>query len=116
MTDNEKIPPRQAEATGAPHTEHHDSSSIDDSSEALRVGQQILAIQAVLENPNQVNAINTVVELGTDSRYYVLVRGWLQEQLRADQSILDARRDQGPPKILERVVFLKKAIRAIDLE
>ena len=79
------------------------------------MGKQILAIKAILEDPNTPYAIEAVVEFGTDTRYYVLVRGWLSEKLRADLSLL-ARRDDPLPKISSRVDFLKKAIRAIDLE
>lgn len=104
------------EAESAAKHDLESGGSDEVSKEALRVGRLVLAIRAVMDNPNLPNAMNTVVELGTDSRYYVVVRGWLNEQLRADQSILDARRDDAPTKISERVLFLKRAIRAIDLE
>ena len=93
----------------------HDLSSPE--KEALRVGQLILAIRAILDDLTLPNAMSTVTELGADSRYYVLVRGWLSEQLKADQSILDATRDDDiQVKISRRAAFLKDAIRAIDLE
>ena len=105
------------EAGSAMHYNDLDSIGSDKvSKEALRVGRVVLAIRDVMDNPNLPNAMKTVVELGTDSRYYVLVIGWLNEQLRADQSIIEARRDDVPTKISERVLFLKRAIRAIDLE
>lgn len=116
MSDSEKSPHASfLDATGGKAADEPGSVNNDDS-KALLVGKQILAISAILEDPNTPNALNTVVELGTDSRYYVLCRGWLNEMLRLDQSILDARREDPSPKISNRVDFLKEAIRAIDLE
>lgn len=117
MSDSEKSPHASfLDATGEKAADEPGSVNNDDDSKALLVGKQILAISAILEDPNTPNALSTVVELGTDSRYYVLCRGWLNEMLRLHQSILDARRDDPSPKISSRVDFLKKAIRAIDLE
>mmetsp|Transcript_5113 Transcript_5113/g.9393 ORF Transcript_5113/g.9393 Transcript_5113/m.9393 type:complete len:119 (+) Transcript_5113:59-415(+) len=118
MSDSERSPHASfLDATGKKAADEPGSvNNDDDDSKALLVGKQILAISAILEDPNTPNALNTVVELGTDSRYYVLCRGWLNEMLRLDQSILDARSDDPSPKISSRVDFLKKAIRAIDLE
>lgn len=84
--------------------------------EALWLGYKVLAIQASIQNPNAPHAMEAITELGTDSRYYVMVRGWLSQQLQGDTSILEASKDGGRAEIRERVAFLKKAIRAIDLE
>ena len=84
--------------------------------EALELGRKVLAIKAAIERPDSPGALKAVRSLGLDTRYYVLVRGWLTQQLRGDQSILDASRDKPRPKIEARGAFLKKAIRAIDLE
>jgi hypothetical protein len=46
----------------------------------------------------------------------MMIRGWLTYQLQGDMSILQANRAQTRNEIKERIVFLKKAIRAIDLE
>lgn len=45
-----------------------------------------------------------------------MVRGWLSQLLSADESIASASKDNTPPRITTRIAFLKKAIRAIDLE
>jgi len=115
MTDSERAVRRSEEAASATVAKERDLPSID-SQEALRVGNLVLAIHVALEDPTAPDAMSSVVELGTDSRYYVLVRGWLSEQLKADQSIVDARRDDVPAKVSKRETFLKQAIRAIDLE
>ncbi len=45
-----------------------------------------------------------------------MVRGWLAMQLRGDMSIVQARNGDVSPQVAARIVFLQKAIRAIDLE
>ena len=84
--------------------------------DACRLGEQVLAVRAAIEDPGAPGAMRAVVELGTDSRYYALVRGWLAMQLRADLGIVDASRGEIPGAVAARVEFLQQAIRAIDLE
>lgn len=84
--------------------------------EALRLGRKVLAVSAAIRNPRDPNAMAAIMDLGTDSRYYVMVRGWLTMQRQGDISIIDANRDAVRPEIRERVEFLNQAIRAIDLE
>lgn len=85
-------------------------------SEALLLGQRVLAVKAALENPGVPGALEAVRDLGGDSRYYVMVRGWLGLQLEGDRSIAEASRDELSPKIEQRIQFLEQAIRAIDLD
>ncbi len=91
-----------------------DLSRADD--HALWLGRKVLAIAAAIRNPDAPGAMEAVLELGLDSRYYVMVRGWLAMQLRGDASILQARNGDVSPQIATRIAFLQKAIRAIDLE
>jgi hypothetical protein len=83
---------------------------------ALWLGRRVLAIAAAIHNPDAPGAMEAVLELGLDSRYYVMVRGWLAMQLLGDRSILQARNGDESPQITARIAFLEKAIRAIDLE
>ena len=69
-----------------------------------------------IRNPDAPGAMEAVLELGLDSRYYVMVRGWLAMQLRGDISILQVRKDDVSPPIAARIAFLEKAIPALDLE
>ena len=46
----------------------------------------------------------------------MLSTGWLSQQLRGDLSIRDASAERTPDLIEERIEFLERAIRAIDLE
>ena len=82
---------------------------------ALELGQQIKAIQRAIERPEIEGSLKAVTQLGHDQRYYVMVRGWLAYQLQADESIAAATPETSP-KIRRRIDFLKRAIRAVDLE
>ena len=83
---------------------------------ALWLGQRVLAVAEAVRNPDEPGALEAVLELGLDSRYYVMVRGWLAMQLRGDNSIAQALNGDVSPQIAARIAFLEKAIRAIDLE
>jgi hypothetical protein len=83
---------------------------------ALELGREVLAIRHAIQNPKAPNAMKAVTDLGLDQRYYIMVRGWLSYQLRGDTSIHDNAKERTPNDVKERITFLKKAIRAIDLE
>jgi len=84
--------------------------------EALELGRKVLAVRQAIANPQTPGAMESVTALGLDSRYYAMVRGWLTQQLAGDQSILDASGENTPKAVKDRIAFLHKAIRAIDLE
>ena len=84
--------------------------------DASDLGQKVLAVQRALSDPAAPGAIDAVKALGLDSRYYVMVRGWVSMQLAGDRSISNAHGDSVPPHIRDRIDFLERAIRAIDLE
>ncbi|NJN47923.1 MAG: hypothetical protein HC808_17205 [Candidatus Competibacteraceae bacterium] len=100
--------------TGGSRLEPVDPSLTDE--HALWLGRRVLAIAAAVRNPDAPDAMAAILELGLDSRYYVMVRGWLVAQLRGDMSISQARNGDVSPQIAARIAFLEKAIRAIDLE
>ena len=100
--------------TGGSRLEPVDFARADE--HALWLGYRVLAIAAAIRNPDAPGSMEAVLELGLDSRYYVMVRGWLAMQLRGDMSILQARNGDVSPQIAVRIAFLEKAIRAIDLE
>jgi hypothetical protein len=83
---------------------------------ALWVGRGVLAIAAAIRNPQAPDAMAAVLELGLDSRYYTMVRGWLALQLSGDKSIAQAAGGEVDPQVAARIAFLQEAIRAIDLE
>ena len=90
------------------------ADDLDD--DARDLGKKVLAVQQAISDPTGRGAMEAVIELGLDSRYYVMVRGWLSMQLEGDMSIANAQGQSVSSKIEERIAFLKRAIRAIDLE
>ena len=84
--------------------------------EAARLGQRVFAIQSALDDPAAPGALQAVMNLGLDSRHYVMVRGWLSLQLEGDRSIAESSQDYVSAEIERRIEFLEQAIRAIDLE
>jgi hypothetical protein len=86
-------------------------------SEQCRIGALVETIQAALMNPEAPDSLSTVTRYGTDSRYYVMIRGWLVAELTGTQSQLSAIRDATvDQRLRNKVEFLKRAIRGIDLE
>jgi hypothetical protein len=82
--------------------------------EALQLGRKVLAVKAAIRNPEAPESMAAILDLGRDSRYFVMVRGWLAMQLEGDLSIVDT--GAASFAIVERVEFLENAIRALDLE
>jgi len=87
------------------------------SSEEFRIGLMVKAIQAALRAPEELGSLTVVVEYGRDSRYYVMIRGWLVQELQGTESQLASNRDgEARIRLTTKTEFLKKAIRMIDLE
>ena len=91
------------------------AASADDQS-ARELGRKVLAVRQALANPKAPGAMQAITDLGLDSRHYVMVRGWLVQELAGATSIRDANRGKVTVELNERIDFLHKAIRAIDLE
>lgn len=83
---------------------------------ALELGRKVIAVREAIRDPSAPGAMDAVADLGLDSRYYVLTRGWLSMQLEGDRSIANAQGQDVSTNIQERIEFLQRAIRAIDLE
>ena len=84
----------------------------------LYKGQAVEAVEFALDNPRDPSALDSIYIYGTDSRLYVMIRGWLVQELAGVQSILGSMSvDNKHKKMLqERETFLEQAIRRIDLE
>jgi hypothetical protein len=91
-------------------------STVMQDRDAMLLGHRVQAVREAIQNPGSPRALEAIVDLGHDQRYYVMVRGWLAYQLQGDMSIAEASRGQVPEHISTRIRFLKRAIRAIDLE
>lgn len=85
--------------------------------EAYRVGEMVVAVAAAIATPAEPQSFDTLVRYGTDSRYYVMIRGWLHQELSGIQSQLHATQDPAAKARFQyKSDFLKGAIRRIDLE
>ncbi len=110
---------RRGEVAAAEHVKARSEAGLPTSAEdraPLELGRKVLAVEQALQDPRRPDAMKVVTDLGLDQRYYVMVRGWLSYQLQADMSILDANRERTPSQVKNRIEFVQKAIRAIDLE
>ena len=105
-----------AVACGSAEPDYSDNHSDDHGDYPRQLGRQVLAVGEAIRHPQMPDAMETIVELGTDSRHYVMVRGWLALELQGVESILGASQPGERPELEARAEFLKRAIRAIDLE
>jgi len=101
---------------GVPSVMSTEKSNRNCDEEASALGSKVLAVQQAIADPTAPDAMNQIKALGLDSRYYVMVRGWLSMQLTGDRSIASAIGDTTPQHIRQRIDFLERAIRSIDLE
>lgn len=85
--------------------------------EAERIGHMVQAVDAALDAPQDPASMETLVRYGTDSRYYIMIRGWLVQERQGVESQLAATRDpELKARLQTRADFLRQAIRRIDLE
>lgn len=87
---------------------------------ALEVGRKISSIMSALQAPEKQSSIDAVQALGLDSRYYVMVRGWLVQHIRMTQSYrgtsLYNESEQQRNEVEDRIAALSRMLRAIELE
>jgi len=89
----------------------------DELSEECQIGVMVKEITAAINAPENPESFETIVKYGTDSRYYVMIRGWLTQVLRGVSSQLGGSGvSAANPKLQRKADFLKKVIRRIDLE
>ena len=85
---------------------------------ATKTGEIILQLAIAVENPSPDDAdLQIISQYGTDTRFYVLVRGWLNEYKQMIESQLSVHQSpQHRQQLEKRLAFIQKAIRRIDLE
>ncbi|NRD75829.1 hypothetical protein HQQ94_21940 [Shewanella sp. VB17] len=106
---------------GSTHLSIAAQQDCDTTNTTYLTGIMIEEISIALDNPDLSSSLITIMKYGTDSRYYVMIRGWLTQELNGVQSQLDAigekqQDSEHKQKFTEKVYFLKQAIRRIDLE
>ena len=84
-------------------------------SEQQELGSMVQALQQAIATPSAEH-LEVIARYGTDSRYYVMIRGWLVQQLSGVESQLAAQGDSAPEALRAQAEHLKAAIRRIDLE
>ena len=94
------------------------SWSKDVESSTLYYGSAVEAVQWALLNTTDPSALDSVYKYGNDTRLYVMIRGWLVQELSGVQSILSSTSPNGTTtkKLQGQQQFLERAIRRIDLE
>lgn len=81
------------------------------------IGEMVQQLQIAISSPADDNALQTISKFGSDSRYYLMIRGWLVQKISGIESRLQAQKSQSKREVLmTEVNALKQAIRAIDLE
>jgi len=89
----------------------------DEVSEECQIGVMVKEITAALKTPENPESFEIIVKYGMDSRYYVMIRGWLTQELRGVSSQLGGSGVSAAKlKLQQKAAFLKKVIRRIDLE
>ena len=77
----------------------------------------VKAVAAALDAPEEPASLETIAGYGALTAHYVMIRGWLAQELKGVESQLEATRDPAKKSPLEaKASFLRKAIRRIDLE
>ncbi|MDF3128501.1 hypothetical protein P0Y35_04775 [Kiritimatiellaeota bacterium B1221] len=88
--------------------------------EAMVLGRQVLAVKEALANPQAPASLDTVTALGQDSRYAVMVRGWLVQHIRMAESYRGTSEYQNSPagklEVEKSISSYQKMLRRIDLE
>ena len=87
---------------------------------ALEVGRKVIRLREALKKPGSAEAAQAVQDLGTDSRYYVMVRGWIVQHKHMAESYRDVSSYRSSEEYRKgvdaRIAALSKLLRRIDLE
>ncbi|TVP15837.1 hypothetical protein [Shewanella sp. KCT] len=83
--------------------------------EQQELGAMVQALQQAIASPSPEH-LEMIARYGTDSRYYVMIRGWLVQELSGIESQLAAHGDRAPETMRAKAEHLRAAIRRIDLE
>lgn len=85
--------------------------------EQQKMGRMIQQLQLAINTPTDKHSLHIIYQYGTDSRYYVMVRGWLIQSLNGIESQLSVQQSEATKAQLRlHAQALKSAIRSIDLE
>ncbi len=92
----------------------------DQDKEALELGRKVINVKAALQTPEKRTSIEAIRDLGLDSRYYIMVRGWIRQHISMTESYRGTTTyhdsEDRKKEVDGRIKALQKALRAIDLE
>ncbi|QYJ90474.1 hypothetical protein [Shewanella halotolerans] len=99
------------------HSQAQDQSQSKSSlqAEQQELGAMVQALQQAIASPSPEH-LEMIARYGTDSRYYVMIRGWLVQELSGIESQLAAHGDRAPETMRAKAEHLRAAIRRVDLE
>ena len=87
---------------------------------ALELGHKVIKAREALKTPAKQASIAAIRDLGLDSRYYVMTRGWITQHISMAESYRGTSKYKQDGKyrkeIDDRITALRKLLRAIDLE
>ncbi len=99
--------------------EAKEMSSVDrlEEDDICQIGLMVKSIQGALDNPVNNDSFETVIKYGHDSRYYNMISGWLKSELDGITNQHETTKEEAlRQKHIIKIDFIKKSIRAIDLE
>ncbi|QYK13383.1 hypothetical protein K0I63_02365 [Shewanella rhizosphaerae] len=105
----------QAHAQSQTQAQSQSQAQSNLQAEQQELGAMVQALQRAIATPSP-EQLEVIARYGTDSRYYVMVRGWLVQELSGIESQLAAHGDGAPETMRAKAEHLKAAIRRIDLE
>ncbi len=89
----------------------------DENNIYTHAGKMVSEVSQSISDIEREGALDSIAEYGTDTRYYILIRGWLKQELEGVESLLSVARDEEKKiALLKKKSFLERAIRRIDLE
>ncbi|MDG1890193.1 MAG: hypothetical protein P8L18_02690 [Verrucomicrobiota bacterium] len=94
-----------------------EAHQMQSSREAISLGKMVQDMRAALQAPADPESLETIADYGTITEHYMMIRGWLNQERTATESLLSVAQTESRRKELQKeVLFLKTAIRRIDLE
>ena len=86
--------------------------------QALELCRKVIKIESALKVPERLSSIDAVRELGSETRYYPMVIGWIMEHFKIAYSYRDTaeykKSKQRRNEIENRIAALQRMVRAID--
>ncbi len=80
-------------------------------------GDMLLQVAGILQSPAiDRQAYDTLVRFGTDTRYYILMRGWIQQTLALTQEKLQRSNPEQRVVLQQKYRQLSRVLRHMDLE